>query len=339
MLAGASVHVSFIGYDNGNEQTRRLDGDPVAAINSDLSAGIDLTAARRLPENAGIAFYADIKGGPFEITGDVAYPLLEAHNPDGRSNRDVVRRWANGLDVARRPREMWIIDFGTAMAREEAALYEAPYEYVLREVKPVRDLVRRESYRERWWLHSEPESGMRRALAPLARYITTVVIAKFRLFVWLESDVLPDHALVVIARDDDYTFGVLHSRVHELWALAMGTQLETRPRYTPTTTFETFPFPRPTDEQREGIAVAARRLNELREGWLNPVDAEPEELERRTLTNLYNQMPAWLRDIDAGLDMAVLAAYGWPPDITDAGLLDRLLALNLQRVGAADHIG
>ena len=91
---------------------------------------------------------------------------------------------------------------------------------------------------------------------------------------WIDKDTLPDSATIAIARDDDYTFGVLHSRFHELWALAMGTQLESRPRYTPTTCFETFPFPEPDDAQRAAIADAAARLNELREGWLNPVDAD-----------------------------------------------------------------
>ena len=43
--------------------------------------------------------------------------------------------------------------------------------------------------------------------------------------------------LVVIARDDDTTFGILHSRFHELWSLRMGTSLEDRPRHTPCTTF------------------------------------------------------------------------------------------------------
>ncbi len=103
-------------------------------------------------------------------------------------------------------------------------------------------------------------------------------------------------------------------------------------RYTPTTTFETFPFPQPTDEQRDAIAAAAKRLDELREGWLNPADASDEELELRTLTKLYNAMPSWLRDVHAALDHAVLAAYGWPPAIPDADLLARLLALNLEAV-------
>jgi hypothetical protein len=114
----------------------------------------------------------------------------------------------------------------------------------------------------------------------------------------------------------------------------MGTQLrevESGFRYTPTTTFETFPVPHPTDEQRHAIAAAAKRLDELREGWLNPADASDEELEQRTLTKLYNAMPSWLRDAHTALDHAVLAAYGWPPDITDDDLLAHLLALNLVR--------
>jgi hypothetical protein len=281
----------------------------------------------------GIAFMGDTKGGPFDVAADVAYPMLDAHNPDGRSNRTVVRRWVNGLDITRRPRNMWIVDFGTHMTREEAALYETPYQYVEANVKPVRVGNKRKAYADRWWLHVEPRTGMRAALAGLSRYIATPNLTKHRLFVWLPADVLPDHQLIAIARDDDYTFGVLHSRAHEIWSLRMGTQLETRPRYTPTTTFETFPFPRPTQEQRDRIAAGARRLDELRNGWLNPLRADAEELEARTLTILYNERPAWLRDAHAVLDRAVFDAYGWAPDIADDELLARLFDLNQERAG------
>ena len=56
---------------------------------------------------------------------------------------------------------------------------------------------------------------------------------------------MSNDAIIVIARDDDYFFGVLHSKLHEAWSLRMGTWLGkgNDPRYTPTTTFETFPFP------------------------------------------------------------------------------------------------
>src|SRR5262249_43378391 len=153
------------------------------------------------------------------------------------------------------------------------ALYEAPFEYVKQHVKPTREGNRRESYAERWWLHVEPRSGMRKALDVLSRFVATPTVSKHRLFGWLDGETLPDHQLIVFARDDDYFFGVLHSSVHEWWARGQGTQLrevESGFRYTPTRTFETFPFPEPSTAQRDEIAEAAKTLDALRLGWLNP---------------------------------------------------------------------
>ena len=109
------------------------------------------------------------------------------------------------------------------------------------------------------------------------------------------------------------------------------------PKTPPTTCFETFPFPEPDDAQRAAIAGAAARLNELRERWLNPENMATDDLKRRTLTNLYNWRPTWLANIHADLDAAVAAAYGWPTDLSDAEILERLLALNLER--AAETAG
>ena len=150
---------------------------------------------------------------------------------------------------------------------------------------------------------------------------------------------MPDSAVIAFARDDHYFFGILHSRIHEIWARAMGTQLrevESGFRYTPTTTFETFPFPRPTPEQRAAISNAARHLDELRNGWLNPPGGTigPTGLRRRTLTNLYNSPPTWLTHAHRRLDEAVFAAYNWNPDISDGELIAALLTLNLQRPSA-----
>jgi hypothetical protein len=154
--------------------------------------------------------------------------------------------------------------------------------------------------------------------------------------VWLAPEVLANDGTVIIAKDDDYTFGVLQSRVHELWARGMGTQLreiESGFRYTPTTTFETFPFPSPTAEQREAIAQAAKHLNELRDRWLNPREGSvgPSVLKKRTLTNLYNERPTWLEMAHNRLDEAVSLAYGWDPDLPADEILSRLMSLNLQR--------
>jgi len=283
-------------------------------------------------ENLGVAFIGDQKSGPFDVPGEVARDWLRRPNPDGRDNRDVMRPWVNGLDLTRRPRGMWIVDFGTSMAREEAALYEAPFEHVRREVLPSREASGIGV--SDWWLHWRPRPEMREAAHGLERLIVSPRVSKYRLFVWLPVETLPDSAVVAIAHSDDYTFGVLHSRIHELWARGNGTQLrevESGFRYTPTTCFETFPFPRPTDGQREVIAAAARRLVELRDGWLNPPLYSEAELAVRTLTNLYNERPTWLADAHETLDVAVFAPYGWPTDLSDDEILVRLLELNLQR--------
>ena len=219
---------------------------------------------------------------------------------------------------------------------EEAALYEAPFEYVADKVKPSRLKSKREAYAEHWWLHMEPRPGMRAAMSGLDRYIVTPRVAKHRLFVWVSADTLPDSAVIAFARDDDYLFGVLHSRIHELWARSQGTQLrevESGFRYTPTSTLETFPFPQQTPERRANIANAAKHLDGLRQGWLNPPpdDVSPSELRRRTLTNLYNDPPTWLRLAHESLDEAVAKAYGWPANIADGEVIARLLELNLKR--------
>ena len=336
VLDGAAVHTSIVGFDDGSELRRELDGMSVESINANLTGGADLTAARRLNENIGEAFQGPVKVGAFDISRELAIEMLSSPNPHSKSNKDVLYPWLNGKDITDRPRGMWIIDFRD-MTQEQAALYEAPFEYVNEQVRPLRVENRDRQRRTFWWRLGRSGEDLRTAVEFLGRFIVTPRVSKHRLFVWVEKDTLPDSATITIARDDDYTFGVLHSRFHEVWALAMGTQLESRPRYTPTTCFETFPFPEPGDAQRAAIAAAAARLNELREGWLNPVDANgnpalnANDLKKRTLTNLYNQRPAWLANAHAALDAAVAAAYGWPAGLDAAETLERLLALNLER--------
>jgi hypothetical protein len=328
VLAGANVHISFVGQDDGADRDRELDGRTVSEINPDLTSGLNLTRAHRLAENGGIAFMGAMTIGPFDVDSTTARQMLDSPDPHNRPNSDVLRRWANGKDLTARPRDRWVIDFGE-MSEGEAAKFEAPYEYALMTIRPMRAASAISA--APWWLHWRPRPDMTAALAGLSRFIATPLTSKYRIFVWLDSDVLVNHAAAAIARDDDYTFGVLHSRVHQLWALATGSQLETRPRYTPTSTFETFPFPRPTEEQRGAVGAAAQRLVELRAGWLNPPGFDESKLAARTLTNLYNQHPSWLANAHADLDRAVLDAYGWPVELDADGILERLLALNLER--------
>ena len=311
------------------------------------------------------------------------------------------------------------------MPEVDAALYERPFAYVVAKIKAERITKSEPALRDYWWRFGRPRVELRVALKVLPRFIATVAHSKHRFFVWLPVTTSPDQALITIARADDTTFGILHSRFHELWSLRMGTSLEDRPRYTPTTCFETFAFPAgltpldtahqrtltlecgavipeirgqspispdslPTGDQgvaansgsdpespaagdipgadtlrrtASAIAIAAHRLNALREAWLNPPEwtqrvpevvplglaaspypdrieprpglseADLQALKKRTLTNLYNLRPAWLAMAHEQLDAAVAAAYGWgdyTPAMPDEEILRRLLALNRQ---------
>ena len=334
ILDGATVHISIICFDDGSETHRTLDGQEVSQINADLTAGLDLTHARPLPENRNIAFQGIGKVGDFDIPESLAIEMLAIPNPHGKPNSAVLKRWINGTDITQRPRNVWVIDFGVDMPEQEAALYEAPFEYVKDKVMPGRVKNKMKWRADNWWLHGYPAATMRKELFPLQRYIGTPKVAKHRFFVWLAKDMLPSNLVIAIANDNDYMLGILSSSVHELWARRVGSQLrevESGGTYTPTTCFETFPFPHPTNEQQEAIAEAARNLNELREGWLNPEGAAESELKKRTLTNLYNARPTWLQLAHEQLDKAVSAAYGWPDGLSDGEILERLLALNLER--------
>ncbi|GEC94737.1 DNA methyltransferase yeeA [Zoogloea ramigera] len=371
---GAAVRVSLLAFGHVSDAVLppKLDGVEVEHIHTDLTAGdgLDLTSALRLNDNLDVSFIGPQKNGPFDIPGDQARIWLSRPNPHGESNSLVVRPWANGLDITRRPADRWIVDFGGSMRAEDASLFEEPYNYVVENIKPERVKNNRPARAKYWWRHGEIMPAMRLKLAGLPRFIGTARVAKHRLLVWLNKAVLPDCQVVVIARSDDTTFGILHSRLHELWSLGKCTWMGVGndPRYTPSTTFETFPFPAgmtpadtaagaPEGAAAEAIAAAARRLDTLRSNWLNPADwvdwvVTPEEaaagfparpvarpgheaeLKKRTLTNLYNQRPAWLANAHQALDQAVAVAYGWSdysPAMADDEILRRLLKLNLER--------
>lgn len=373
VVDGAAVRVSIICVSSSAER-RMLNGKVVQEIFSDLtsptgSLAVEVTRAGSLQENGGTAFIGVQPSGPFSIDGSVARDWLRRPiNPNGLPNARVIRPYWNGLDITRRPRDVWIVDPGVSSSESDFALFEQPFAYVLEHVRPKRLKSVVKASAIRWWEHWCPRPEMREALRDLLRYIVTARVAKHRLFVWVDESLLADCQAIAIARDDDTSFGILHSRFHELWSLRMGTSLEDRPRYTPSTTFETFPFPEgltpdilaadyADDPRAQAIAAAAARLNELRENWLNPADlvvrvpevvpgypdrilpkdeAAAKELKTRTLTNLYNARPQWLANAHAALDAAVADAYGWGEDwragaLNDDEILARLFRLNQER--------
>jgi len=368
---GAAVRVSLICFGKG--EGVRLDGMPVTVIHADLTGsdgGLDMTMAGKLVENLGTAFKGAEKSGAFDIHGDLARQWLKQPNPNGLPNSDIVKPWANGQDIVKRPSDTWIIDFGIDISQGVASLYEKPFEHILHFIKPERDKNNDRGRRENWWRFGRNGADFRNACNGLKRFICTPRVSKHRLFVWFNALTSPDSRLCIIARSDDSTFGIVSSRFHEVWSLATCSWhgVGNDPTYNAHSVFETFPFPAgltpadtangaPNGPVAEKINDAAIRLNQLREAWLNPTEwvdwvITPEEekagfpkrpvakpghetdLKKRTLTNLYNLRPAWLESAHRELDAAVASAYGWAdytPEMTDETILSRLLAMNLER--------
>ncbi len=364
ILDGAAVRVSMICFDNGAEDEVRLDDIPVKSIFSDLTADIDITSRTVLVENQSLSFQGVVKRGPFDLDASAAQFMI-LNEP---RNKEVLKPIANAIDVTRRSRNTWIVDFGVATPVEVAQAYTLPFKHVYDNVRPMRLKTKQRESRDYWWLHWNSRPRMREKLVPLARYIVTPIVSKHRLFVWMSKDILPDKRLTVFTRDDDYFLGVLHSRVHESWTLRTCTWhgKGNDPRYTPTTTFETFPFPwspgreDTTHPAHARISAAAKQLHEERHAWLNPHPAENDgrgeplgrpRLKDRTLTNLYNALQVWrgldkiktkpaaadfaprLDALHRELDEAVCDAYGWESAMLDdeEEILRRLLELNLAR--------
>jgi type II restriction/modification system DNA methylase subunit YeeA len=277
VVEGANVRVSLVCVTSVMSDCT-LNGKPVGHIGPELNSGIaNDTKPGRLSENASCAFVGGQKDGPFDITGQQARVfLLSPLNPNNKGNQEVIRPWLNGRDLAARSTDTWIIDFED-LTLEQAALFEAPFSHVERFVKPHRAGNRDKHRRLFWWLHGRPGSNAKTAIKPLTRIILTPLTSKHRWFVFGNKIAFPDNSVVVIARDDWLHFGIISSSYHCLWARRAGNFLGVGndPRYTPTTTFETFPFPKgltpnilaadtTRDPRAQSITAAARNLDELR---------------------------------------------------------------------------
>ena len=337
-LDGAAVHTSMVGFDDGTEQLRVLDGQTAKRINADLtSRSADLTKAKRLKENLGIAYQGVILVGPFDIAEQEARELMLASNPDGAKNEDVVKPLVTAKDITDRPSNRFVIDFGVDVTRGHAARHVRPFE-LLRDRIELETENTGKSPRAKWWHFASARPQMRAALGELKRYVATPLHSKHRIFAWVEAPAIANHSIGVFAREDDYFIGILQSRVHEVWSRAMGTQVRDREsgfRYTHTTCFETFPFPEPTDDQRDAITDIVKIIMWHRKNMLTPKEGAPEKIIREmTLTHIYNNNHTWLQNDHEALNRAVFDAYGWsedPADLDDDTILERLLELNLSR--------
>ena len=242
---GAAVRVSLVSF--GWVAGLSLNGESVDCVTAELGSSLasDMSLAQSLLENHQASFEGTKKYGDFDVSGQLARHWLSLPNPHGRPNSDVVKPWRNGQDITGRPSDTWIIDFGVEQTEADASLFEAPFIQVQRAVKPQRIAIADGPAHWFWWRHERPRPLLRKGLAGLSRFLVTPRVAKHRLFVFLDATVLPDSRLNVIARADDLTFGILSSRLHEVWSLANASMhgVGNDPTYNAKSCFETFTFP------------------------------------------------------------------------------------------------
>ena len=312
----AAVDVSIVNWIKlpATSPTRyMLDGAEVVAIDTALEPStIPIADVPVLAANRGRAFQGFLPAAKYDIDDDVAERLLGL--PDA-PYRDVVRRYIDGRDIARTVDQAparWTIDFGQ-MPLENALQYPAALEIVRTQAKDAREASKSYARNPRWWQYLWPRPELRGAVDGLARYIIGNRVGKR--FYWCFADPTwrPSDQVVVVALDSDYAIGILTSRVHSQWAGAKSSTLEDRLRYTPSSAFDTFPWPDVDDRQRARVGEAAREVLSIRSTLCRE--------HQIGLTVLYNRIDdgayAGLRKAHLELDLAVLSAYGWSSSLLD----------------------
>jgi hypothetical protein len=240
-------------------------------------------------------------------------------------------------------------------------------EIVRRQVKPERDKQKRKALRIRWWQFAEKQRGLRKAIASLPFVLGTNCGAAPHLAIArMPTGAVFAHTLTVFAFPGFAPFGVLQSRVHEVWARFFASSMKDDLRYTPSDCFETFPFPG-TFNMSAAVEAAGQSYHDHRAALM----IARNEGMTKTYNRFHDQGETAedvqrLRELHAAMDRAVLEAYGWhdlatratpifldetneddhtyqgrlfwPSDLRDE-VLARLLALNAERHAEETRLG
>jgi len=325
----AVVEVSIVNWAREPETRPErfiLDEREVEGIDTALTAStIPVADVPRLRANRGRAFQGFLPGAKYDITIEEGNALLARSDAN---YADVVHPYLNGRDLtssARQEASRFVIDFGQR-GLEEAMAYPAALDVVRAQAKDGRESSTSYHRNPNWWQFLWPRPELRRAVSGLDRFIAGTATGKRILFVWCEPHWRPSNATNVFAFDSDFAMGVLTSRIHTDWARARSSTLRQDIRYTPSSAFETFPWPMCDEAARDAIGERSRDVLTIRSALC---------LEHQIgLTELYNRVDDGafnaLRQAHRALDVAVAAAYGWEEAVVDdvAERNRRLYALN-----------
>jgi hypothetical protein len=335
-LVAAVTAESPVASDDG---TRLVAFTPRSGkIGADLKIGVSTLAATPLLANKELASNG-------VMLGNRGFLVAPGRLVKGSSS--YVRPILNGNDLLKVPRHLRVIDFFGLTQEQARKMAPEAFQQLLDLVKPERDQNPRAGRRDRWWLFGETMPQLRKMLAGLERFIATPETSRHRVFLFVEGSTLPEHKLVAIGASDALLLGVLSSRAHGVWALATGGRLGVGndPVYNKTLCFDRFPFPVCNKATSTRIRKLAEDLDAHR-------SARRQERPELTISKMYTVMEksrreeplsdiehhiheqglvSILKKLHDDLDAAVEGAYGWPSDLTDEQILEKLVALNAER--------
>jgi len=315
----------------------------VGLIHADLTVGAALSVTVPLHANSDLCLQGCKLVGAGFLLNEAERKYFLQVQPDAAR---FLPLYVSGRDITGSGLARYVIDFFGLSETEARKRFPPGFQHVLNRVKPERDQNTRDVRRENWWLFGENAPKLRKACRNIRRLIVTSEVAKHRVFVFQPlPGTIADGSLAAIATDDAFALGVLSARAHTTWAIATGGTLEDRPRYQNRPCFLPFPFPNCTDVARSRILDIGESLDAHRkhQQLLHP---------GLTITGMYNVLVklrsgdaltpraraihdqglvSVLKQIHDDLDAAVFDAYGWPHDLTDEQILERLVALNAER--------
>ncbi|MCB0596799.1 MAG: class I SAM-dependent DNA methyltransferase [Lewinellaceae bacterium] len=323
-------------------------------IHSNLQVGAAINKAVPLKSNKDLVYQGvKLVGAGFIVTLSDRTNWLQ-ENPNWKQ---FLPQLISGSDLTKAREPRYCIDFFSMSASEAMKVFPPGYQKVMTDVKPFRDNNKDKFFRKNWWVFGRTRGEMRAAVHVLNRYIATSEVSKHRFFLFLTSEeTIPDGSVAVVASNDAFILGALSSHIHVTWALAQGGRMGigNDPRWQNGPCFENFPFPSPSREQKSHIRSLGERLDAHRK---RQQELHPD----LTMTDLYNVLEkeragqpltekerriheqglvGILRQLHDELDAAVAAAYGWPADLEESEILDRLVQLNAERAAeeAAGHV-
>jgi hypothetical protein len=189
-----------------------------------------------------------------------------------------------------------------------AADWPCLYGIVETKVKPIREKDNREVRRRYWWRFAERAPALYEVIRSLDRVLVVARVSSSFAFTFVPTNFIVNDKIVAFAFDNFFMFGVLQSRVHEVWARILSGTLGDTLQYTPSLCFENFPAPQSTAT----IEMMSQAYYEFRTSLMNEY--------REGLTVIYNRFHdpdersnaiGELRRLHDAMDRAVLDAYGW----------------------------